>query len=348
MTILHRRTILSGAAAAAAGALPGAGMARAQARHRLSVTSYAGIWEKAVRDIFVAEFRSRTGMDADVLIGGPPQWMSQIEANKVAPPIHVLVNTIDLALIAGRTGLVEKLDPAKVPSIADVPQRFVDLVDGWGVCFDYGSAGLAYHRGRVRNPPKSFVEFVERAEKGEFKVSLPGIAYAPTPQILIWSLADVFGGSVDNVDPGFAAIRRMRRNTIFYNGATDFLNHLESGEADIGIYFDGRTWAHYSSGASWIGYINPSEGGVMNPVVAQKVVNSPEAAWTYIDVMLSPGPQLKFAEALQYGVTNSRVQYPPQLAERITPWEQTRFPPFEALGRKIPEWVDRWNREIRS
>ena len=64
--------------------------------------------------------------------------------------------------------------------------------------------------------------------------------------------------------------------------------------------------------------------------------------------MLAPGPQLGFAEKVQYGVTNTEVVYPEWLKDRITPWQETRWPPFEALGAKIPAWVDRWNREIGS
>lgn len=345
--LTRRRFLATTAAAGGALALGPAHRAFAQTE-TIVVTSYGGIWEEAIRDIFVADFTARTGGSADIQIGGPPQWMSQIEANLQDPPIDVLVNTIDLALVAGRTGLVEKVDPAKLSHLANIPQRFVDAVEGWGVIFDYGAAGIAYHRERIPEPPGSIRDMVDGALAGDYVLSLPGISYAPTPQMLIWSLADALGGSVENVDPAFDALKRLQeaRAVIFYGGATEFLNHLESGEADLGIYWDGRTWAHYSSGAEWIGYVNPEEGGVMNPVVVQKVVRSPEIAWEYIDSMLAPGPQLAFAEMVQYGVTNTEVVYPDWLKNRITPWESTRWPPFEVIGEKIPEWVDRWNREI--
>lgn len=314
----------------------------------ITVTSYGGVWEEAIRGIFVADFTKRTGANAEVQIGGPPQWMSQIEANLDDPPIDVLVNTIDLALVAGRTGLVEKIDPAKLSNLADIPKRFANVVEDWGVVFDYGAAGLAYHRERLPKPPTSIKGMVEGALAGDFVLSLPGISYAPTPQMLIWSLADALGGDVNNVDPAFEALKKLQgaRAVIFYGGATEFLNHLEAGEAEMGIYWDGRAWAHFSSGAEWIGYVNPDEGGVMNPVVVQKVVNSPDIAWEYINSMLAPAPQLAFAETVQYGVTNTKVVYPDWLKPRITPWDATRWPPFEAIGVKIPEWVDRWNREI--
>ncbi len=340
-----RRHVLKGAAGLGLLSLAPLQQLRAQTSE-ITVTSFGGIWEEAIRDIFVAEFTKRTGVEAEIQIGGPAQWMSQIEANLDSPPIDVLVNTIDLALIAGETGLVEKIRADKVPNLAKIPDRFTDVVEGWGTCFDYGAAGLAYNRERLPNPPKSFVEFVDRCAAGDFVASLPSISYSPTPQILIWSFADVFGGSVDDVGPAFDAIKKMGDNAIFYSSVTEFLNHLASGEADIGIYWDGRTWAYYDSGQTWIDFINPSEGSVMNPVVVQKVVNTPDVAWDYIDVMLAAAPQTRFAEVLNYGVTNVDVVYPPELAKRITPWEATRWPPFKQIGAMIPKWVDRWNREI--
>src|SRR5436305_15151263 len=85
MTIITRRRLLAGAAASAA--LPFAGNAFAQGR--LTVTSYGGTWEKAQREIYAPVFKSRNaGWDVDVQLGGPPQWLAQIEANASAPPIH--------------------------------------------------------------------------------------------------------------------------------------------------------------------------------------------------------------------------------------------------------------------
>lgn len=348
MHSIKRRTLLQTmAAASAAVAMPFGGPgARAQAGAKITVTSYGGIWETAIKECFVSDFEKKTGAKADVVLGGPSQWMNQIEANKANPPIHVIMNTIGLAQVAADKGLVEKPTVEKSPNLADIPKRFIDVADGWGACFDYGAFGIAYHKGRVKNPPKSLKELVDRTAKGEFICSLPTISYPSTEQILIWSFAEMYGGGVSNIEPFFQAIKKMQKNLIWWASVTDFLNQLASGEADIGMYWDGRTWAHYDTGATWIGYVNPEEGGVMNPVVVQKAANAPELSWKYFDSMMAPEPQAKFAKILNYGVTNSKVVYPPGLKERITPWEKTRFPPFKEIALKLPEWTERWNKEI--
>ena len=55
--------------------------------------------------------------------------------------------------------------------------------------FTYGAWGLAYHE-RLKNPPKSFAEFVDGTIKGKWRAALPNSGYTGTPQILIWSLAE--------------------------------------------------------------------------------------------------------------------------------------------------------------
>ena len=51
------------------------------------------------------------------------QWMAQIEANRAKPPIDILVNVPDLALVAGRSGLVVKgFGAARTQSRGRAPQ----------------------------------------------------------------------------------------------------------------------------------------------------------------------------------------------------------------------------------
>lgn len=340
-----RRGVLGLAAATGLG-LHLARRANAQGRS-ITVTALGGIWEEAVRTCFVKPYEQATGNTARVLIGSPPQWLAQVEANPANPPIDAMVTIPDLAIAAIRKGLMDRFTPERTPNMVHTPAQFIEPLDGHGVLFDYGVAGLTYHKERVKQPPRSFAEFVDRTAKGEWQASLPGIGYAVTPIMLIWAVSRALGGGVDNVDPFFDAVKRMGRNVAFWNSPNDFENALSSGDADIGVYFDGRTWAWFDSGATFAGFLNPSEGGSINAIAIQKPKNANEAVWPYLDVMLGAEAQLAFAAKLNYGVTNSRVVYPPELAARITPWQQAALPPYAAIAEKRAAWVDRWNREIR-
>lgn len=347
MTTMKRRHFLGGSAALGAGLMAGGfpSLANAQSKE-ITVTAFGGVWEEAVRSCFVAPFEAKTKAKANVSLGGPPQWLAQVQANTAKPPVDVLIMTPDLALTAAKADLVDDFTVDKLPNLAKIPKELTDSVMGKGTLFDYGVGGITFHKERVKSPPKSFAEFVDRVSSGEFVASVPSIAYAVTPIMLIWAMAKALGGGVDNVDPFFNAMAKMKDNLVYWAGPNDFFNHLSSGEADVGIYFDGRTWNHYDSGATWIDFINPEEGGSLNGVAVQKPKNADPLAWDYINEILDAQNQTKFADIMNYGVTNTYVVYSDKLKPRITPWQKTAFPPYEQIAQVRNEWVDRWNREI--
>lgn len=348
MTIMKRRTFLGAGAALGAGLMTGTlpRFASAKAGNEITVTAFGGVWETAVRQCFCDPFEAKTKAKANIALGGPPQWLAQVQASPNDPPIDMLIMTPDLALIAANAGLVDDFTVDKLPNLAKIPKELTDSVKGKGTLLDYGVGGITFNKSKVKNPPKSFAEFVDRVSKGEFVASVPSIAYAVTPIMLIWAMAKALGGGVNDVDPFFKAMAKMKKNLVFWGGPNDFFNHLSSGEAELGIYFDGRTWNHFDSGATWIDFINPSEGGSLNGVAIQKPKNANPLAWPYLNEMLDAKNQEKFAEILSYGVTNVDVVYSEKLKPRITPWQNTVFPPYEEIAKVRNDWVDRWNREI--
>ncbi|MFI4988288.1 MAG: extracellular solute-binding protein [Alphaproteobacteria bacterium] len=341
-TLIVASAIAATLVAAAALAAPPAAAAD------LTVTAYGGIWEKAIRECYVKPFEARTGKTADVVLGGPPQWMNQVAANRDKPPIDIFMNSIDNAWEAVDKALVDEVGEKEVPALKDVPEKFRTIVKGYGVLINYGAAGIIYNTRTVKNPPKSWKEFVERTMKGEWTAALPGINYAGMAQILIWNFADLYGGGVTNVQPALDVIKKLKdsKHLLFWNDVNLPLNQLQSGDIDIALYWDGRAWAFKDEGHDWVGFINPEPGAIMNPVVIQKVKNGSPLAWQYMDVALSPGPQGCFANMLQYGVANEKATYSDKVRPRITDWQATRWPPFREMPSELPKWVEMWNKQI--
>ena len=142
-----------------------AGFSATAAAQDITVTSYGGIWEEAITECYAKVFNKRTGYKANVLIGSPAQWMSQVEANPDDPPINVIVSTQPNVLAAADKGLYEPMTEENVPNLKDVPQFFKDAVEGNGACFDYGAFIITYNKDTVKNPPRTTKELVERTLK---------------------------------------------------------------------------------------------------------------------------------------------------------------------------------------
>ena len=314
----------------------------------LVVSAYGGIWEKAFRDCYVSEFEKKTGKKVEVVLGTPVQWANQISASPGKPPIDVIVNTVDGAYDATGRGIVEKFDPAKLPNLAEIDPKFVEAGKGFGSILNYGAMGLAYNTKTVKSPPTNWKEFVERTKKGEWKAGIPHISYVSTHLTTLWMLNNVFGGTVDNIQPGVDAIKALKAsgNIVFWKDPNEFLNLIKSGEIDIGMYWDGRTWAFVDEGSPEISYLNPKPGSVINPTLIQKVKGSSDLAWEFINVALAAAPQACFGNMVQYGMSNKNVKYAPKVEPRITKMDEIVWPPFADVPSRLGAWVERWNKEI--
>jgi putative spermidine/putrescine transport system substrate-binding protein len=314
----------------------------------LVIGGFGGVWERAARACFVAPFEQATGKTVAIELGTSEQWLNQIAADPAHPPLDVVLNSIDIADGAIRRGLVEKMDATHVPALPDLGKQFVEVGHGYGAVYDYGAMGLAYNKESVKDPPKTWQDFVDGTIAGKWKASIPGIAYSSTPVAVIWLYAHLYGGSVTDISPGLAKIKQMRDsgNLVFWNDVNQFLNQLKSGDVDIGMYWDGRAWSFHDDGNPDIGYLNPEPGAPISPTVVQKVKNGSDLAWRFINTMLSPEPQTCFAKILIYGMTNTKTEYPPDLKAKITPFDEVLWPPFEAIGPQTSRWVERWNKEI--
>jgi putative spermidine/putrescine transport system substrate-binding protein len=314
----------------------------------LVAAAYGGIWEKAFRTCYVSEFEKKTGKTVEVVLGTPTQWANQISASPGKPPIDVIVNTVDGAFDAIKRGIVDKFDPAKLPHLSEIDPKFVEVAKGYGSIVNYGAMGLAYNTNTVKTPPADWKDFVERTKKGEWRAAIPHISYVSTHLTTLWMFNNLYGGTLDNIQPGIDAINALKAsgNIVFWKDPNEFLNLIKSGEIDIGMYWDGRTWAFADEGNPEISYLNPKPGSVLNPTLVQKVKGSPDLAWDFIDVILSARPQACFGNMVQYGMSNTKVTFSPKVEPRISKMSEILWPPFEEVPGRLGIWVERWNKEI--
>jgi putative spermidine/putrescine transport system substrate-binding protein len=85
---------------------------------------------------------------------------------------------------------------------------------------------------------------------------------------------------------------------------------------------------------------------VLSPTIVQKVKNSPDLAWEYINTMCDAERQAVFSSRIPYAVTNRNVVYPENIRDRVPRLDETRWPPFADISRLSPDWMERWNREV--
>ncbi len=314
----------------------------------LTVTAYGGSWEQAYRTCFVQPFEKATGKKVDVILGSPTQWINQIAANPQKPPIDVMVGAVDSGKLARERGLVEAISAKEVPNYAQLLPRLVEFGGGYGFPVTYGNFGLMYNTSEVKDPPKSWQEFVDGVVAGKWRAGIPGIAYSGTTQGLIGLFATVFGGSLDNAQVAIDQVKRMRDsgNVVFYSEPNSPLVSLRNGDIDMAMYFDGRAWAEHDAGTSIIGYINPTPGSVAWPNMAQKVKNGSPLGWDSLNTLASAEGQTCFANAMQYAASNTQVSYSDKVKPRVATEGGSLWISFDDVAKNSASWIELWNKQI--
>ncbi len=323
---------------------------------KITVVSYGGTWEKSVKENFVSCFRAKTGVAADVLVGSPDEWIQKIQATyQQRPALDMLLSTSAGTVRAIRLGLVERLDESLAPNLKDVPALFKEPFEGYAASFDGGSYGLAYNKERVKNPPETWTEFVDRIVRGEFRnrVMWPHISQTSGPEHLWW-LAVTYGGDVNNVRPAFEKLRQMKSQILrFHMDVPSPGNALIAGEIDVALWPDGRLWGAVDGGAKHLSFRYLKPKTLMNTVEWMKVKNSPPITWEYLNCGFDPAAQEGFVKAFPgFFMTNRKVKYTPQQLARLDAtaadftFRNFAFAPYREIVPRIPEWLEQWNREI--
>lgn len=314
----------------------------------LTVTAFGGSWEKAYRECFVDPFVKQTGKTVDVVLGSPMQWINQIGANTAKPPIDVMIGLVDSGEVARQKGLVEPLKEADVPNLTLLKPNMLAHGSGYGFPIAFGDFGLMYSQKAVKNPPQSWKEFVDGTIAGKYQVALPGIAYVGNTQGLIALFAMLYGGSLDNAQPGLDQIKRMvdSGNVTFYSEPNSPLTAIKAGEIDMAMYFDGRAWAEHDANNKDIGYLNPKPGAVAFPTMVQKVKNGSPLGYQFINMLASNEGQTCFANRMQYSASNKNVVYIDAVKPRIAKDEESMWLDFQQVSKLTPTWVEMWNKQI--
>lgn len=331
-------------ATGAMGAFTGA--AKAQ---DLVVGAFGGVWETSLRECVVAPFEKKTGKKVAITLGAPVQWLNQIAANPSKPPLDAVYLPTDTAFDAIDRGLVEKFGPEKVPNVKELGSRFVEIGEGHGVINNYGAMGVIYNKQTITEPPKSWKEFVEGVAAGKWRTSIPSINYAAGgAATTVWMFTHFSGGTVDDITPGLATIKRMMASgkLSFWTDPNQVLNQLKGGDIDMAMYWDGRAWAFIDGGNSEFNYYNPEPGAVAAMTWIQKVKGGSDLAWEFINTTLDAKVQSCFGSRLRYGTSNPNAVFDENVRHQVTKISELIFPPFREIPPRLAKWVERWNKEI--
>lgn len=306
---MSRRSVVRGAGAlslAAAAGLPG--RAAAQAKGKVVVGTWGGDYARLLDK----------NIDKPIMIpDGYEVVQDQADQNarksKVLAERRLPRGTTDLQGLSAPdmyqlydAGVVEKIDYSKLKNAGKMLPTMK---------YDFGPGHIYSAKVGVFNPkafpaaPKSYKDFLD--PKHGNKLGLIDIQY----QWVMVAAALAAGGSVTNLEPGKKLLLEIKNaGARIYPTNEAFAQGLKTEEINIGIMWKARVVQWQNAGIS-VDAATPSEGALayVSGFVMPKNAPNKDAAYAWLDAMLSKGPQEAFAVDMGYNPTVTDAVVAPEL-----------------------------------
>jgi putative spermidine/putrescine transport system substrate-binding protein len=308
---------------------------------------FGGSFVDNAKKCHASAFEKATGATVKYVLGSSVQTAAKLRAAGGRAEFDVTYMDSQIVKQVKAEGLLQPLDPDRITYWNDLYDVSKDPGHQW-VSLMFAGTTIAYNPKLVPTPPSSWADLWKPEYKG--KLAIPDISGTSGQQFLI-AAARLHGGSLENIDPGFEAIKKLRPNVqMMYTQPDQLIPLFERGDIAVAVWYTDRTGAAAAKGVP-VAAAYPREGaiGIVPTVSIPKGSQKKELAQQYISVLLSPEGQLCYAQAQFAGPSNKTVSLPADLAKLLPYGENVQrmyFPDTDAVARKLPEWAERWGREI--
>jgi putative spermidine/putrescine transport system substrate-binding protein len=326
--ILDRRTLLKGAAASLSLAgLPY--MVRAQEAKELIVVSFAGALQEPHQWLARRMEASTPGLKIRLVPSESQDIVAQIKAAQGYSPYDAMPNGEPPHLIAIREGYIQKVKPDQIPNYGNVFPEFIQKSQGYGVPASYSLIGIAYNEKLVKTAPKAWTDLWNPEYRG--KTGIPRASSNLGLGVLVIA-AKVFGGSEDNLEPGWSKLQELK--PAVGRSPTQLLQMLEREEIALAPIWNNDAATAAQKGLP-IKFVQPDPGPVAIISFMSEITNTrhPELVYQWMNGILSAEYQAMAANAPYFfGPTVKGVTIP-EAARAYTP-----STPAEVLRLQSVDW----------
>jgi putative spermidine/putrescine transport system substrate-binding protein len=352
--ISSRRKLLQALLVSSASSLLTARWAAA-APTNIVASSFPGAWQDGLKAGVIPCFKAKNGGDVALVFGTPSDFAQKILATRERPAIDVVIGTDADVFQNAQLGIIEKMDATKVPNLAGLLPIFKDPYEGWAFGYDGGRDGIAINTNKVKQPPKSWIEFTEQVAKGRYgrAVMYPHLT-ATDGFAITWLINRELGGNLNNPEPAIKRLREMKPYiTKFYTSNAEPGTALTSGEVDLAAWTDGRTFGLQAGGHKQIEFFLPSPGSPMLTICFMKVKNGAQSGWEYLNCAADAKNQTAWNQFFPgYYMSHKDIEYPPASREKQDPTSLDKsfrnwiLLPWKDMARVRPTWMETWTKEI--
>jgi putative spermidine/putrescine transport system substrate-binding protein len=311
----------------------------------LNIMVNGGYYLDTLKKYVITPYEQKTGVKVQVTEATSVQMVNRLRTEKAAPSVD-LVSIAEVAAVPARAeGLFEKIDPSKIPNLADVAPAFKNK-DGFGIQSVISPIVIVYNKDKVKTAPTAWADFWNPAYKG--KVVIADIDNTMGPMLLA-TAARINGGSETNIDPGFAKMKELKANLSYiYKGeGQEVPQALAQGDIWVSHMMLVKAMDLVKNNAP-VGIVIPKEGAHPLPFTLELVKGSKNAdiASLFLDQALSIEAQEGFAKDMYVTPSNTKAKIEGDLAKVLPRPDQILNLDWAAIAKDRAAWTERWKKEI--
>jgi putative spermidine/putrescine transport system substrate-binding protein len=339
---LPRRRVLAGAAGLAAPAILGA-EARAQAG-RVVIGTWGGDYAKLLHENVEVPLLQPQGIEVVQDIGDEEPRRAKIFAQRrlARGAVDLACTQATGAYLMNASGLLEKLDPAKIPNLVHVRP---DLRTDFSVAHIMSPQVLIYNSSLVATPPADFDDLLDAKYNGK-------IGYPDSNFLYVLMGESIFlTGTTTAFEQAKEFCLKLNRNGLRIYPETDAVAPaFKSGELTAGVMWLARVIMWQNAGIP-VKASFPRNGAVLYVSVMSIPKNAPnkEGAYRYLNAMLDPSAQRGFAARMGYSPTVDNAALTGTVAQQLAlpePAPKLIQPDYARTVQEQPALSEWWKKNI--
>lgn len=344
--------ILKGCAAGSTSGSNTSSSTASTAGGKLIATTLPGSWEQFNRTVVVPKLNAATGAETSLVPLVSADQIAKLQASPNNPPFDVV--SLDFGVFDGapKEELFQKLPIDKLKNYGDLADRFQSQ-DTWGPLIGVQAVGIAYNPKVITTPPTSWADLWDASYKG--RVALMAMKNNHTIGFM-QKIAQMNGGSVENLDPAFAQLEKLVPNLAgVVANAGALITLFQQGEVDIAPHDLNSVKLLQSKGVD-IDWVMPKEGGfALTPTMS--IVKNPAAsvdlAAAYIDTAISTEVQTQMTAMSYVLPTNKNVPIPTDIVQKLGSsldeiLSKLEFLDWATINKHRTEWVKRFDKAVQA
>lgn len=307
----------------------------------------SGALATVLNDVIIPGFKEEFNADIDWIQGNSLESMAKLEAQKDNPQADAVCLDNGPQSIAQDKGLLAPLNAdivTNLPEVKDFARQDGDV----GVAYSSIAAGMVYDSEALAEngipAPTSWADLMDPRYEGH--VVLTDISNTQGVQMLV-TLAELNGGGVDNIDPGFEAAAKVAKSSFAISKQDDVSKFFQDDDAWVALWHSTgtRTAAKMTGLPLTFVYPDPQAVAIAQVISVVKGAPNEELANELINFMLSEDVQLAFA-AENYQVPRKNLDLPAELAKEIGYDQELATMDWETINESRADWTKRWNTEV--